>query len=181
MFMKRVLSAGSLAVLLALQAGVVRAQSISDDPGSKSGAASENKKSKDLQGSWLVTVTPPGGAPPFQALVTFDAGGGVVGSAQGDVLLQAPPGVPPVATAAHGAWEQTAKREFLFTFRQIFYGADGSSQGGAKIRSAVTLNESGDEWSGQLKVEYFDTYGNVVFSGEGTMQATRIVAEPLAP
>ena len=46
---------------------------------------------------------------------------------------------------------------------------------------AVTLNKSGDEWSGQLKVDYFDTDGNVVFSGEGTVQATRIIAEPLVP
>lgn len=143
-------------------------------------STSEANKSKDLTGSWLVTVTPQG-APSFQALKTFDAGGGLIASAQGDVLLNPPPGVAPVASTAHGAWTRTGKDEFLVTFRQIFYGGDGSFEGGAKIRLTVVLNPADDEWSGPFKVEYFDAVGNVVFSGDGTMLASRIVPEPLEP
>lgn len=137
-------------------------------------------ESNDIAGSWMVTVSPAGGTP-FKALITFDKGGGVIGSAQGDILLDAPPGIPPIATAVHGAWERVGNNQFLFTFRQIFYGADGSFQGGNKIRNLVTLNSKGDAWSGQLQFEWYDADGNVVFSGAGTQQATRIQAEPLTP
>lgn len=164
--------------VVALHARSTLAQSAQPGLGGQSTAV--GTKSKDLIGSWLVTVTPQG-APSFQALKTFDAGGGLVASAQGDILLDAPPGVAPVASTAHGAWIKTGKGEFLVTFRQIFYGSDGSFEGGAKIRLAAALNPEGDEWSGQFKVEYFDAAGNVVFAGEGTMQASRIVPEPLEP
>jgi len=133
----------------------------------------------NCRGSPPITVTPPGGAPPFRGLITFNKDGGVIASVQGDILLNAPPGVPPVATAGHGAWEKTGSRRYAFTFIQIFYDADGNYQGEAKIRHSITLNHRGNSWSGQLQVEIFDADGNVVFTGSATEQATRIVVEPL--
>lgn len=181
MIVKRILSVVTMAAFLALPLGVVRGETEWDDASWKGPATAEDKKSHDLSGSWLVTTTPLGGPPPFQGLITFDAGGGLVASAQGDILLNAPPGVPPIATAGHGAWARTGQREFLFTFRQLYYDADGGFQGGAKIRMAVNLNRAGNEWSGQLTVDYLDSDGNVVFSGAGTAQAIRIMVEPLGP
>lgn len=134
-------------------------------------------QSDRIEGSWVVIVTP-NGAPPFRGLITFDTGGGLIASAQGDILLNPPPGVPPVATAGHGAWKRTGNRRYAFTFRQILYGSDGSYQGEAKSRHKITLNASGNQWSGQLQFEIFDADGNVVFSGSGTEQATRIEVEP---
>ncbi len=81
--------------------------------------------------------------PPFKGLITFDRGGGLVASAQGDILLNAPPGVAPAATAAHGAWAKTGKGEFLMTFRQIFYDGNGAYQGGLKLRGVVVLSDTG--------------------------------------
>jgi hypothetical protein len=137
--------------------------------------------SQAVVGSWYITVTSDTFPVPFRAMVTFCEGGGVVGSAQGDVLLQAPPGVPPVATAAHGAWLRTSNREFLFTFRQIFYNADGSYAGGAKIRNAGTLDAFANSMSGQLVVQYYDAGDQVVFTGTGSFTASRIAAETLNP
>ncbi|MDQ3747507.1 MAG: hypothetical protein M3367_00620 [Acidobacteriota bacterium] len=105
----------------------------------------------------------------------------MIASAQGDILLNPPPGVPPVATAGHGAWEKTGNRRYAFTFLQILYDADGNYQGEAKIRHSITLNQRGNSWSGQLQVEIFDADGNVVFTGSATEQATRIEVEPLTP
>jgi hypothetical protein len=181
MTMKRILVAVAIVAVLSFQAESALAQGELPDSTIQAGATSQAKKSSDLTGSWLVTATPPGGAPSFQGLMTFDPGGGFVASAQGDILLIPPPGVPPIATAGHGAWVKTGPREFLMTFRQIFYEADGSFQGGAKIRQAVTLSQTGNEWSGRLTVEFFDAAGNVIFSGEGSGQAERIKPEPLAP
>ena len=137
--------------------------------------------SQAVVGSWYLTVTSDTFPVPFRGMVTFCEGGGVVASAQGDVLLQAPPGVPPVATAAHGAWLRTSNREFLFTFRQIFYNADGSYAGGAKIRNAAMLDAFGNNMSGQLIVQYYNAGDQVVFTGTGSFTASRIVAESLNP
>ena len=130
-------------------------------------------------GSWQMTVSSVTFPTAFRALMTLSEGGGVVASAQGDVLLNAPPGVPPVATAAHGAWKRTANYEYLITFRQIFYNSDGSYAGGAKVRNSANLNKTGDQITGELVVEYYDADDNVVFIGEGTFTASRIVPESL--
>ena len=137
--------------------------------------------SSAVAGSWTLTVTSETFPVPFRGMVTFSEGGGVVASAQGDVLLQAPPGVPPVATAAHGAWLRTSNREYLFTFRQIFYNGDGSYAGGAKIRNAATLDVTGNNMTGALVVQYYDANDQVVFTGTGTFTGSRIVAEALNP
>lgn len=132
-------------------------------------------------GSWRLTVSSVTFPTAFNALITFAEGGGVIGSAQGDVLLNPPPGVPPVATAVHGAWKRTAYGEYLFTFRQIFYNSDGTYAGGAKVRNSATLDKNGNQMSGRLIVEYYDANEAVVFTGEGTFTGIRIEAESLAP
>lgn len=141
--------------------------------------ADEGNDSQSLTGSWSATVTPAGGDS-FQALLTFGKEGTVVGSAQGDVLLNPPPGVAPGATPVHGAWKKTGN-SYLFTIRQIFYGADGSFQGGNKVRNSVSLSSKGNVMTGQYQFELTDASGNVVYSGTGTIQATRIHVEPLTP
>jgi hypothetical protein len=135
--------------------------------------------SQAIVGSWQLTVTSETFPVPFRGLVTMSEGGGVVASAQGDVLLQPPAGVPPVATAAHGAWSTRSNREFLFTFRQIIYTADGTYAGAAKIRNAATLDAAGNSISGQLIVQFYDENDEVVFTGTGSFTGTRIIAEEL--
>ena len=180
---KKIFGTLVMACFLALQTSVVFAQSNEIKSSEESGKIlqpSDFRQSDRLEGSWLVTVNS-NGAPPFKGLITFNNGGGLIASAQGDILLNPPPGVPPVATAGHGAWEKIASRRYAFTFRQILYDADGNYQGEAKIRHSITLNHRGNSWSGQLQVEIFDADGNVVFTGSATEQATRIVVEPLTP
>jgi len=180
---KNIFVALMIAGFLAFQTSVVFAQLSEIKSSEQSGKIVETldfQQSDRLEGSWLVTVTP-NGAPPFKGLITFNNGGGLIASAQGDILLNPPPGVPPVATAGHGVWEKTGNRRYAFTFRQLLYGSDGSYQGEVKIRHKVTLSVQGNRWSGQLQSEYFDADGNVVFSGSGMEQATRIEVEPLTP
>lgn len=180
---KRSFLATVIAGIIFLQAGLINGQttdSKSIETFDKTDQAENFNESNNIAGSWSATVTPTGGAP-FQALLTFDQGGGVIGSAQGDILLNPPPGVAPGATGVHGSWKRVGNRQYLFTVKQIFYSADGSYEGGNKVRNLVQLNQSGDVISGQYKFDYTDANGNVVFSGTGTIQATRIEAESLTP
>ena len=40
------------------------------------------------------------------------------------------------------------------------------------------MREDGESFSSRFQVEWFDEQGNVVFTGEGTQQASRINVEP---
>jgi hypothetical protein len=96
----------------------------------------------------------------------------VVGAAQGDVQA------PVVHSTAHGAWVHPGGRTFAFTLLQIFYTPSGGNLLGLfKVRATLTLDHSGNEWSGPVKFEVFDPAGNLVFSGEGALQAQRIKVE----
>lgn len=141
----------------------------------------QSGENESIAGAWYLTITSETAPGPFKGMITFSEGGGLVASGQGDILLTPPPGVPPVATPGHGQWSRTANREYLFTFRQIFYNGDGSYAGGATIRNSASLNKPGTEMSGQLVVQYYDANDSIVFTGTGTFTATRIVAEPLTP
>lgn len=145
------------------------------------GASAVTTSSQAIAGSWYITVSSNTFPVPFRGMVSFSEGGAVVASAQGDILLQPPPGVPPIATAAHGAWLRSSNREYLFTFRQIFYNADGSYAGGAKIRNAATVDASSNSMTGDLIVQYYDANDQLVFTGAGSFTGNRIAAEPLNP
>jgi hypothetical protein len=169
-------------LLLTLQIGIACGQAEPTNLGSELGQPAWLLSSNDsVVGSWYLLVTSQTFPTPFRAEITFTEGGGLIASAQGDILLNAPPGVPPAATAGHGAWSRTANREYLFTFRQIFYSSDGSYAGGAKIRNSSQINKDGDEMTGQLVVDYYNENDEVVFTGSGSFTATRIVVEPLTP
>ena len=171
-------------VLTLIQLGVIFGrlpQTVAASPRESSSLTTQLQQSESIVGAWYLTVTSETAAAPFKGMITFSEGGGLVASAQGDILLAPPPGVPPLATAGHGQWSRNANREYLFSFRQIFYNGDGSYAGGAKIRNLATLNKEGTEMSGQLLVEYYDANDNVVFTGTGTFTGTRISAEPLTP
>lgn len=139
--------------------------------------STDNNSNNSIAGSWYVTATPNGGPPPFKAMITFSDGGGMTASAQGDILLN----LNSLATAGHGAWVRTGNSQFLFTFRQIFYTADGSYDGGIKVRHTANMNRAGTAWTGQITAEFYNAADEVVFTSNGSGTATRIVAEPLLP
>lgn len=156
-------------------------QTVAASPVTSVARSPQSPQSESIVGAWYLTVTSETAPAPFKGMITFSEGGGLVASGQGDILLTPPPGVPPIATPGHGQWTRTANREYLFTFRQIFYNGDGTYAGGAKIRNLATLNKSGTEMSGQLVVDYYDASDSIVFTGTGTFTATLIIAEPLTP
>lgn len=125
-------------------------------------------------GSWEGVVTNVGGGPPpFRVLMNFTADGGFTGSGDGDNAVGSP---------QYGVWERVGdknSRTYAVTFRQLFYNADSSSAGSARMQQTVILNEAGDMWNGPFVVRIYAPDGTLVFTGTGTATATRIQSEPL--
>lgn len=125
-------------------------------------------------GSWEGVVTNVGGGPPpFRVLMNFTSDGGFTGSGDGDNSVGSP---------QYGVWQRVGdknSRTYAVTFRQLFYNPDSSSAGSARMQQTVILNDAGDSWSGPFVVRIYAPDGTLVFTGNGTATATRIVSEPL--
>ena len=119
-----------------------------------------------IEGSWLLTVTIPGGPPPFRSLETFGGGGAFVATSSGP---------PAMVSSAHGTWTRTGPREFVVTFLQFQYDAAGVHSGYLRVRERRRLGSSGNVFSGTGTFENLDTDFNVLLSGDVTTHGTRIV------
>ena len=60
------------------------------------------------------------------------------------------------------------------------YDADRNFIGTRKTNVRLTLNEAMDEFTGQTRGTVFDPDGNVISSGQNTIQGTRLRVEPFA-
>jgi len=138
-----------------------------------------SSKKPTIVGSWVLTVSVPGNAPPFdsfKALWSLTGDGLLIAAAQGDIA----PTPFPTSTSQHGAWAQTGGRKFAATFVSILYdGQTGDNLGSFRLRQSIVLNDAGDEWNGPFKVNVFDPDGNVVAVIDGTAHAKRIIVDPL--
>ena len=124
-------------------------------------------QSKGPEGSWIVNVKY--GDPnvtPFQALITYGAGGGLVETDLGN-------------SPGHGAWVSTGANTFAFTFVTFTSDSKGNPTGTAKVREAATLSKGGDAYSGAGTVDQFDVNGKLITSHSLETQARRIHVEPL--
>jgi hypothetical protein len=128
-----------------------------------------------LQGSWLLTITPAPGVvtiPPFRALMTYTADGGVVETDTASIRAVAP-GYS--ATAGQGAWAARGD-EFASTVVKLVVDENGQFAGSVRIQAAVKLNAARDGYTGSGKVEVLNRSDVVIGSGDATVEATRIGA-----
>lgn len=142
-------------------------------PAQKAQADNSNKwNGFTLAGSWVTKVgVAPG--PTFTALETFTEGGGSVETNNG-------PGSGPLAPAI-GTWVRTGHGAFLATFWRQRFDSNGNFEGNLRVRRAIALEKSGDEFTGRDNVDLFDPAGNriPVEIPSAPFHGTRIVAEPL--
>jgi hypothetical protein len=89
-------------------------------------------------------------------------------------------------SSAHGVWDRTGHGEIAATFTFLVQAAPnnpvfvaGESLGTDKIRLRLTVNGSGDGFSGVFVSQARDANGNVVFGAAGTVTGTRLPLEPL--
>jgi hypothetical protein len=119
---------------------------------------------QQIEGTWLITVTPDGGSPPpLLALGTFSAGGG---------LLVTDSGVPPTqGNVYQGTWTQKGPREFVFTFLGFQYTGSWFSRdvhsGYVKVNETVTLDPSGAAYTGVGTLQTLDLKFGVLSSRHG--------------
>jgi len=128
-----------------------------------------------LQGSWLVTVTPAGGAlapSPYRALITVGSSGGVI---EADTAI-AIKGFS--ASAGHGAAGQT-DMDYGLTFLKLVADSSGKLVGTIKYRETGKLDPSLDSFKGMGKAELLSTGGITLLSYDATVEATRVKVEPL--
>jgi hypothetical protein len=128
-----------------------------------------------VQGSWLLTITPAPGLitiPPFRALMTYTADGGVI-ETDTAAIAAVLPGYS--ATTGHGAWAERGD-EFASTVVKLVLDRNGQFVGTLRIQGAARLNPALDGYSGSGKLEVLNSSGVVVTSGAAMLQATRIRA-----
>ncbi len=157
----------SALLLLAITAGTTPAMA-SDEP-----QAMPSAPGAPIVGSWFETTTVPG-IPPFAGLLTFERGGTLVASYQGNVDARA------AFTAAHGRWVHEGGRAYSTTAVQLVSDLSGNLLFLNKLRQRIVLSQSGDSYSSVVRAEFSDPVtGAVIFAAQGTTEARRIDAEPL--
>jgi len=130
-----------------------------------------------LLGTWIVqvsvdpTTVPPSAVLNFTELDTFGAGGGFVASNNG------PGSGDP---AGQGNWIATGHHQFALTQLRLGFDADNNFTEINKIRSCLTLNRRGDEFTVSSQVDIILPNGTVLpFHPAATSHGTRVAIEPL--
>jgi hypothetical protein len=133
-----------------------------------------------LEGGWRSRVTFTSGpfkGRPFQFLITYSAGGGMIESSNYD---ESPP-VPP----AYGSWGRTGQNAFKSTY--IFWttkpvaagdAAKGWTFSGSGILSeSITIAGTGDAYTSTISYQLYDTSDNPLpgQAGNGSATASRII------
>ena len=129
---------------------------------------------RTLAGTWVVSVNQPG-FPPSQRHFTFNSGGGLVTNDD----LQVGPNVVEHFTIGQGNWIRTGNRSVSATIVGQRFNLEGSFLGTFKVRMNLELNPLANEWSGTFRIDIALPGGQVIFTSDGTFEATRLAVEPL--
>jgi len=136
-------------------------------------AASQGQSShssKNLPGTFVTTVNFEGTS--FKVLHSFTRDGRTT------VLLPfGPPCCNDTRVGGLGEWIRTGPREFAVT--EFFFDSQDTTVPLQRSRLKLTLDESGDAFSGPFRFEVIDTEGNVLFSDDGTFTGKRLNVVPL--
>ena len=156
--------AGVLVIAAALVAFSQVTPTHATDPGNGLGP-------KTLVGAWFVEVTPTQ-VPPFVSLGIFNSDGTLTNISSSSLIF--PPESP-----GYGVWSTAGAHKFASTFFTIVGDGTGKVAATNKVRAIVTVDPSGDHFSGRFQVDIFDANGTLIASDTGTVQARRIKVEPL--
>jgi hypothetical protein len=129
----------------------------------------------ETKGVWEMNAVLPGSSLQFMLGLTLV---GEDGSYTHSFLSAAPP-VPAVQAVANevgpcfGRLVRTGDREFQLTFYTLLWKA-GQVNGFERIQRKDVLAESGDEYIGNARMDFFDANWNVVFSTTAESNGTRL-------
>jgi hypothetical protein len=124
-----------------------------------------------IEGTWLLTVTPPpeSGRTPFQVLISFARGGVFLASAEARAQ-----GLP----AQYGTWKKAGSNEYVATALSFGTGATPSDVFAFKVKSLFRVVGE-DELEGAGELAICDASGNNCqsFPGCSMLRAERLGAE----
>jgi hypothetical protein len=85
----------------------------------------------------------------------------------------------PSCLPAQGVWKRTGDRTFIATDEGFCFDSTQNFAPGGKIKfkTAIKLNKQGTEFTGHLHFEFFDVFGNLIFSDDATLSGARMQAE----
>ena len=142
--------------------------------GSSASAMADEEDGGHLQGVWRMTrmgvncQTGLQAGPSFQAIVTFNEDGTVIGYA-------VPPGsTPALGSPEFGVWKREhGKGNYSFSDVSYNYDAGGAFAGSIEIAAKVQLEDGGKTIAQQTKIEFFGANGILLFSACGKATGTR--------
>jgi hypothetical protein len=131
-----------------------------------------------LVGSWEFTATPQTTSHAFQhtieGLATFTSDGTVIETDTTGILGRVSPG--------HGIWQKgPIPGGYLFVrFTSLVPNLNGTLHSKQILTMFLTLNSTGDEFSGPYDFQVVSAGGDIISNGKGTV-AGKLVAHPLLP
>jgi hypothetical protein len=133
-------------------------------------AQAQNGNEQGLVGSWDVQVSIRDCQTgtvffSFPAMITYNQDGTMQETDLGG------PGL--VRLSGHGVWERQNARQYSAAFRFLNFNPDRTFAGRNVVRSAISLEQSGDSYTSTDTVEILDANGNLITRGCGTSTATR--------
>ena len=159
---------GAMALPLFMPAHKTQAENDDSDRGGNS---------EPLLGTWVVQVSldpatvPPGALLNFTALATYGASGGFVESNSGPAA-----GGPP----GQGNWVRTGHHRFATTQLRLGFDSSNNFTEINQIRSVLTLNKKGDEFTAIDQVDIILANGTVLpFHPAAIEHGTRVAIERL--
>jgi hypothetical protein len=136
--------------------------------GAQSVTADNGTVAPEIEGTWLATVTIPGGPPPFPSLVTYARGGALTVT---DSSVS-----PALGNVYQGTWARTGAKAFAFTFLGLQYDANGVLANYIRARETLRLEPGGNAYNGTTIIEVLDLDQNVIATDSSTTHGTRVAA-----
>jgi hypothetical protein len=112
-----------------------------------------------LVGSWATKITPPAasGVPAFPGFFTFDSDGNLVATQSGGEF-------PALGNPQIGLWEYGGGTQFTITYFVQDFDDHFQQVGSEEEHATVTVDGSGDHFTGIVDINVFDLDGNLLFS-----------------
>ena len=149
-----------------------------------SSAAAQDARSEmakhPIVGSWRVSLAGTGAMDQEIALDTFTGDGSVLASIK--PVSPAPPGAPfgqTFASLMHGNWMVIGPNQLALTLVRLQTDESGNYLGTVTVPAVAEVSGDGQGLSGSFTYDVADPSGNVVASGTGTFEGTRLEVQPM--
>ena len=133
-----------------------------------------------IVGTWRANLAVTGAMDQEGALQTFAADGTMLASVK--PVSPAPPDAPfgqIFASLMHGNWTVVGPNQVALTLVRLQTDESGTYLGTVTVPAVLDVSSDGQRLSGPFTYDVADPAGNVVASGTGTVEGTRLEVQPM--